>query len=235
MIYVIGDSHVSVFSGVDRYNNDRHIQPEFGYCYTIEKGQLRSKINPFFQKLDPFCAIKVGSWTAYQSFSKLDSIAQAIKEYRVSDNDWVFLCFGEIDIRHHIGRNSEMAGISFESGIELCLKRYEQTIVNLKQKIKNMGVFGAIPSTPWVGTSTHPSYGDVDFRNRMTLLFNSKLRSICENNGVDFREINTKMLDKELCYKQSDYFMDGHHLSQQCAPIILREFSEIIQVMEVAK
>ena len=36
MIYIIGDSHVSVFSGTDKTHDGlRHIQPEFGTCYTL--------------------------------------------------------------------------------------------------------------------------------------------------------------------------------------------------------
>ena len=231
MIYVIGDSHVSVFSGVDRYNGNRHIQPEFGYCYTLEKGQLRQKINNFFQDLDPFCAIKVWSWTAYQTPSpnKINTIIQFINEYKVKDNDWVFLCFGEIDIRHHIGFKSDQKKITFEQGIDECLEKYKTTIMSLKSKIINLGVFGAIPSTPWAGTSEYPAYKDVDFRNKMTLIFNKKLKKVCVDLEVEFKEINTKMLDDNLKFKSNDYFMDGHHLGQKTAPIILKEFSDIIQ------
>ena len=77
MIYIIGDSHVSIFSGVDTMENGKmHIQPEFGYCYTLSQGQLRPTINPFKKNLVNFLAIKVGSHTAYNSFNKLPKIKQ---------------------------------------------------------------------------------------------------------------------------------------------------------------
>ena len=42
MIYIIGDSHVSVFSGLDRIPDGRtHIQPEFGTQYTLNKGKIK--------------------------------------------------------------------------------------------------------------------------------------------------------------------------------------------------
>src|SRR5260221_14735848 len=106
MIYIIGDSHVSVFSGTDKtYDGLRHIQPEFGTCYTLSQGQLRPLINRFEQKIPYFCPIKIGSNTAYNSYTKLSRIEQAIKEYNITENDYIFLCFGEIDIRNHIGLN----------------------------------------------------------------------------------------------------------------------------------
>ena len=72
MIYIIGDSHVSVFSGTDKTHDGlRHIQPEFGTCYTLSQGQLRPVINRFEQRIPHFCPIKIGSNTAYNSFIKL--------------------------------------------------------------------------------------------------------------------------------------------------------------------
>ena len=60
MIYIVGDSHVSVFSGTDKTHDGlRHIQPEFGTCYTLSQGQLRDHINRFEQKIPFFCPIKL--------------------------------------------------------------------------------------------------------------------------------------------------------------------------------
>ena len=61
MIYLIGDSHVSVFSGVDYSENGlMHMQPEFGLI----------NINKFEQKIPYFCAIRIGSHTAFNSYNK---------------------------------------------------------------------------------------------------------------------------------------------------------------------
>ena len=40
------------------------------------RGQLKDKINKFEQKIPNFCAIKVGSYTAYNSFNKIPIIEQ---------------------------------------------------------------------------------------------------------------------------------------------------------------
>ena len=75
MIYIIGDSHVSVFSGVDLTENGlMHMQPEFGFCYTLSQGQLKKVINKFEQKIPYFLAIKVGSHTAYNTINKVSKI-----------------------------------------------------------------------------------------------------------------------------------------------------------------
>jgi hypothetical protein len=102
MIYIIGDSHVSIFSGIDTKNGRIHIQPEFGYCYTLSQGQLQPSINQFEKKIPHFLAIKVGSHTAYNSFNKLSKIEQVISEYNIGLNDFIFMSFGQIDIQNHL-------------------------------------------------------------------------------------------------------------------------------------
>ena len=88
MIYIIGDSHVSVFSGTDKdQNGDRHIQPEFGYCYTLTLGSLRAH-NKFEQQVPYFCPIKIGSTTAYNSFKMIPVINKAIEEYEITKDDY---------------------------------------------------------------------------------------------------------------------------------------------------
>ena len=92
MIYIIGDSHVSVFSGTDKTHNGlTHIQPEFGTCYTLSQGQLRPHINKFEQRIPYFCPIKTGSNTAWNSYEKLPRIEQAISEYKITNNDYKWL------------------------------------------------------------------------------------------------------------------------------------------------
>lgn len=125
MIYIIGDSHASIFSGVDtKENGQMHIQPEFGYCYTLSQGQLRTLINPFEQKLSHFLAIKVGSHTAYNSFNKLPKIEQAISEYAIGSNDYIFMCFGQIDVQHHLIPNSIKNNTTVNEEIYVCVDKY---------------------------------------------------------------------------------------------------------------
>jgi hypothetical protein len=224
MIYIIGDSHVSVFSGTDKGTNGlRHIQPEFGSCYTISGGSLRPH-NVFEQRLPMFCPIKIGSNTAYNSFNKLPIIEQAIKEYNVNESDYVFLCFGEIDIRNHIGENAEKMGISLSDSIKICVDKYMRTVLELKNKGYNIGVYG--PPSSSVGWATTYGYKDVFTRNKMTLEFNQYLATKCLTNNILFVDIS-----KEMQLPNGDtnnkFIMDDIHLSQEAMPILIEKFKSV--------
>jgi|TARA_R110000868_G_scaffold72567_1_gene211335 lysophospholipase L1-like esterase len=226
MIYIIGDSHVSVFSGTDKtYDGKRHIQPEFGTCYTLSLGQLKEHINRFEQKIPYFCPIKIGSNTAYNSFNKLQRIEQAIEEYNVTKNDYVFLCFGEIDIRNHIGFNVIKNNISIIEGIKICVDKYMETVLYLKNKNINVGVYGSPPSS--VGNLSPIDFGDVIKRNEMTIEFNEYLKTKCLENNIPFKDISKKLMLPDGS-TDPKYIMDDIHLSQESMPFILTEFSDII-------
>jgi len=232
MIYIIGDSHVSVFSGTDTTHDGlRHIQPEFGECYTIKKGKLRDKINRFEQKILYFCPIKIGSHTAYNSYSKLYKIEMAIEEYNIKEKEYIFLCFGEIDIRNHIGPKAQKENISLEKGIEVCVEEYMRTVTYLKSKYKNIniGVYGPpASSTGYWNNSTVYGFADVVTRNKMTLYFNKYLKKRCDEYNIIFKEIASKMILDNGTTNQK-FIMDDIHLSQKTMPLIKEEFSDIIK------
>lgn len=226
MIYIIGDSHVSVFSGTDKtYEGLRHIQPEFGTCYTLSLGQIRSKINRFEQRIPYFCPIKIGSYTAYNSFNKLPKIEHAILEYGVSKNDYVFISFGEIDIRNHIGFNADRQGITFEEGIKICVDRYLKTILFLKNKNIKIGVYA--PPASSIGNQTPDDYGDIIFRNKMTLIFNAYLGEKCKEYKINFVDISKSLILEDGTTDQK-FIMDDIHLSQQAMPLLKEAFSVFV-------
>ena len=227
MIYIIGDSHVSIFSGLGNTNENEygiHIQPEFGTCYTLSQGQLKPKIMKFEQRIPYFCAIKIGSHTAYNSYNKLYKIEQAIEEYKVSCDDYIFLCFGEIDIRGHIGFQAKKQNINLNTAIEICVDNYMKTILYLKNKYCNVCVFTPIPST--IGWDLN-DYGDVKIRNRMTLHFNKYLIDQFKKNNIIVKSITDKLILPDGTTDES-FYMDAIHLSQKCMPLIQSEFEDII-------
>ena len=223
MIYIIGDSHVSVFSGTDKTHDGlRHIQPEFGTCYTLSQGQLRPHINRFEQRIPYFCPIKTGSNTAYNSFDKLPRIEQAISEYCITNDDYVFLSFGEIDIRNHIGFNING---SLEETIKKCVDRYMETVLYLKNKGVNVGVYA--PPCSSIGNRTPIDYADVITRNKMTLTFNEYLKTKCDENNIPIKDIASAMMLPNGTTDET-YIMDDIHLSQKAMTLLLEVFSDII-------
>jgi len=230
MIYIIGDSHVSVFSGTDfKENGSMHIQPEFGTCYTLKLGQLKAKINKFEQRVPNFLAIKVGSHTAYNSFNKLPKIKQAIDEYEIDKNDYVFLCFGQIDIQNHLIKNSLKNNISINETIDICLNRYIETILNLKTHFPNLrfGVY-APPSTS-IGCGKYPKITPneaINF-NIITTNFNKKLKRLAEKIDVLYKDISDKLI-LENGLTDNKFVIDDIHLSQEAMPLLLKEFKDLI-------
>lgn len=227
MIYIIGDSHVSVFSGTDKTHDGlRHIQPEFGTCYTLSQGQLREHVNRFEQRIPFFCPIKIGSNTAYNSFNKLPRIEQVIDEYKITNLDYIFLCFGEIDIRNHIGFHVGTKYTDLSEGIKTCVDRYLKTIEYLKNKGLNIGVYA--PPASSIGNQTPIDFGDVKLRNQMTLEFNNYLKLKCDEIHIPIKDVSKYMMLPDGTTDQK-FIMDDIHLSQEVMPLLIKEFEDFIK------
>lgn len=226
MIYIIGDSHVSVFSGLD-YTDDglRHIQPEFGSCYTLVQGNLKPVINKFEQRIPYFCPIKIGSHTAYNSYKKIDKINQVIEEYNITGNDYIFFSFGEIDIRNHIGFHVGSEYSTLDEGINNCVDEYFKTIIYYKNKNLKVGVYA--PPASSIGNNSPKDFGDVILRNKMTIQFNRYLKSKCTENRILFKDISHEMVLENGTTDQK-FILDDIHLSQHAMPLLINKFSDII-------
>ena len=227
MIYIIGDSHVSVFSGTDvKDDGQRHIQPEFGTQYTIRKGQI-TPMNKFEQRIPYFNPIKIGSNTAYGSYGKLPIIEQVIDEYDINGSDYVFTCFGEIDISHHIGFQADKAGMLISDAIKICVDQYMKTVLYLKDAGINVGVYAPMAQ------SGHRNgiYRDMVFRNKMTIEFNEYLAQKCNENDIPIVDISKQMLLPDGT-TDSKWFMDGHHLAQTAMPLLIDGFRRVIKEMQ---
>src|SRR6185369_12462915 len=158
--------------------------------------------NRFEQRLPQFMPIKTGSNTAYNSYDKLPRIQHAIKEYNVGRGDYVFLSYGEIDIRHHIGFNADRKNVPVDVAIIECVARYMKTLNFLKGFDFKIGAYGPIASQKG-SDQLHPEYRDVKFRNSMTLRFNEILKEFCEMDDLLFKTIADKMIDQNgLTYPQ---------------------------------
>jgi hypothetical protein len=224
MIYIIGDSHVSVFSGTDKgQNGDRHIQPEFGYCYTLKLGSLRAH-NKFEQRVPYFCPIKIGSTTAYSSFKMIPVIERVIEEYGITQDDYIFTCYGEIDIRNHIGHH--IGDGTIEDAIKNTVDKYIDTVLYLKDKGVNIGVYG--PPASSVNAGYVKEYGNVVIRNNMTIMFNTYLGEKCLEYEIPFKDISKFMMLPDGT-TDPKFIMDDIHLSQEIMPYLKEVFKTEIE------
>lgn len=229
MIYIIGDSHVSVFSGTDMTETGfRHIQPEFGTCYTLKLGQIRDVINKFEQRVEYFTPIKVGSYTAYNSYDKLPIIEQSIDEYQILYSDYIFLCFGQIDIQNHIVKNAIRNNVTVSNSIVTCVDKYFNTILYLKTKYSNIKIGVYAPPATSIGCGNNPKITKEESKaiNDMTLEFNEYLKNKCLENNVIFKDVSKEMLLPNGL-TDNKFVMDDIHLSQEIMPYLLKEFKDI--------
>lgn len=226
MIYIIGDSHVSIFSGVDSIDGyNIHIQPEYGYCYILENGEIKTlrPRNEFIQKIPNVIAIKMGSHTAYNLINKLDKIDRIIKDYKMTEEDTILLQFGEIDIRVHIGFKP-----SIENSITECVERYLDVLKYIKNKGYRVGVFAPFSSLPdELVYNIGRNYSNSQNRNKITTKFNELLREKMYENNMLFKDIHKFMLKEDYSSNQK-YFKDNIHVSKEVLPFIKEELTDLL-------
>ena len=204
MIHVIGDSHVMVFSGKE------HIPDEVD-----DRGFL-----PFFR------TYRLGPYTAYNA-AKLRNPIESIIRDNVGPDDSVMLCFGEIDCRAHLVKQSEIQGRSLEDVVAECVGRYAQ-LFDLKEKCGIRLLVWNVPASSRedVESGEYSTYGSCVQRNETTRLFDRMLEEECRKRQIVFVSIFDKLVDEEGLTK-TWYYADPVHLSQRAMPLIFEELRRL--------
>lgn len=204
MIHVIGDSHVVVFSGFE-------VPPE---------GTGNTGFLPFFR------AYRLGPYTAYNAAKRRDVI-EPIVENKVRPGDLVMLCFGEIDCRVHLLKQSRMQRRPLEDVVAECVTRYAQ-LFEIKEKYGiGLLVWNAVPSSrKEVDAGEHSTYGTCRERNEVARLFNGRLEEECKKREIAFVSIFDRLVDEDGLTR-TEYYSDDVHLSQRAMPLILDELRKL--------
>ena len=207
MIYAIGDSHASFFSGEER------MQP----CWPEQSNNI----------LPYFSSIRIGPATAYQLDSKRRIIIRVIESLNLKNEDKLMFCFGEVDIRAHLVKKYLLNDLTIESIVQECVSRYIKALLYYKKFNKEIIIWGPIAS--WSSNKVYkgPSYGDNFFRNKVSEVFNQYLEFEASKNGFEFITFFYKMLNDD--FTTNDFYLDdwddSHiHLSQNAMPFILEMF-----------
>jgi hypothetical protein len=205
-VLCVGDSHSSLFSGFDA------IQPIF---------PLRSN-NRYLQ----FETIHLGPILAY-SLNKLSSkhlgrekLFQLIEERSSSENAILF-CFGEIDCRYHLIRQSEIQHLPLEVIVQDCVKQYFSVIMEVRDRGFSTLVWNIPPPSNYAFSNPEfPHHGSFERRQYATGLFNEMLKNHCESCGVPFLEANPLYTVFNRVHPK--FFFDGLHLSQYVFPYFIK-------------
>ncbi len=209
MIICLGDSHSSVFSQEEKIIS-----------------QWPKKDFKVFSKFKP---IRIGPATAYNLETKIDHLNKVLNRTFYIKNSYVLFCFGEVDIRAHLIKQSKLQNKDVESIVAQCIDRYISAIkkVNPIRKIRK-AVFAPIASWSDEKPYDGPSFGSNIERNQVTIMFNQYLEKKCEENNIIFISIFKEMLNKDGTTNPDylDDFGTGIHLNQQSMPIILDKLKE---------
>jgi len=224
MIYAIGDSHSSVFAGVDN-----HIQPQYNHCYVLRNDlftPLVQHYNEFKTKDENFISIRTGANTAYNMLNKTDLVDSILRDYKVSKtDDRILFCYGEIDTRVHIGKQEEIRQVSNETIIEELVDRYIKFLLIYVDKGYQVMAWG-VPPSGHGNHHAHPKYCGVTERNNLSRKINKVLSEACNKNGIPFINIWHEIVDSE---NYSDYFQDPIHLKySSCKPFIYDKMEGIL-------
>ena len=209
MIHCIGDSHSAVFSGEEK------MQP----CWP----EPASNLLPYFK------SYRIGPATAYQLHTKQSIIESLIKTLNLSTEDILMFCFGEVDIRAHLIKQSKLQNRDIESIVDECVNRYVNSVKYYTKYTSRILFWGPIASWNSDKPYSGPSYGTNEDRNLVTKIFNKKLEQESKTNNFDFITIFYDMLNNDMTtnlYYLDDWEGSHMHLSQRSMPIILQKFKE---------
>jgi hypothetical protein len=206
-IYVIGDSHVTLFSGKDE------IVPVWN--------------EPHEDLLPQFKTYRLGAMLAYNLATERHEGRE--KLFRLLDSlpkrSTVMLVFGEIDCRAHIVKQARLqdraiAEIAYDVGT-----RYASVVKEVAALRKTI-VWGATPqSSASHSSNKFPTVGTMVERNQATFYFNAAVEQECLLSGIAFASIFNELVDTEYISKES-YFFDTAHLNQRALPFALKALAE---------
>jgi len=178
MIYCIGDSHASIFSG----NGD--IIPNWY--------EINNKDTISYNTSKYFNACRIGPTTAYGLFMakhRIDDVLQYVNK----KNDQIMFCFGEVDCRTHILKEKH----NLDSVVEKHVNKYIEVILYYKSLGYNMIIYG--PNASWNINNPYsgPSIGTNIERNNITQKFNKYLKEKVIENDMKFVTMFYEMIDSD--------------------------------------
>ena len=220
IIYCIGDSHVSFFSGQDKMqlpwphkSNDR-----LAFFKTFRLG-----------------AVLADSLSKYGSSMKgrellfvlLDRRMPMVEFRSIPPKSKVLFCFGEIDCRFHILKQSIQRDVEVEVVVEETVNKYVNVLKEFQALEYEILVWNVIPPTnPAKTNPEYPHYGKYSERIKATMLFNNFLKKKCTDFKFNFIDIYDQLIEKNY-HANMNYYMDEIHLSQKAMSFTIDSLQKI--------
>ena len=215
-VVVLGDSHVNFFSGNEKLT-----------LLPIGNGiNVSPQINGF-----PFTALHLGSCLAYNSnmygstegfLEKLDFLM----EHFITKGSKVVVSLGEIDIRCHVFKQTQLQSRSYEAIVDDILENFFDMLLYVKEHDYDVYVWGPIASQidkcP-IGEYL-PRVGSEEDRNKATRYFTVKAMERCNWIGIGFASLFEEMIDENLRTRESFICEDMCHLTQGIYDLAIKEW-----------
>ncbi len=202
MIHLIGNSHVNTFS------NDCNLNMSF--------------------ENEIFKSYHIGPVIAYYFYEHhMNSVYDIIKNNTIQKKDYISLIVGEVDCRVHLPQQADKQNKTDYEIVEECVNRLFRCYDDLVQKGYNVIVYSTHPTTIESHCMSDESlpviYGEVDRRNKICLMWNEKLKELCDLKKIKFVNFYDLLVDENNITKM-EYFLDYCHLnSSLCFTHILEK------------
>lgn len=217
-VYVIGDSHASVFGGAD----------------TMIDAWPRSARNPNAG----FVAYRLGPVLAYRlpdlgtTSMGREKLLATLAYGPLPPKANVLLCFGEIDCRYHLLKEAQSHARPLSVVVGQCVDRY----ASVAREVRTMGFSTAIwavvpPNDQDVAEvdaeddAEYPSWGSTSERLEVTRLFNRLLAERLEPDGIGVVSIFDRLITADG-RADDRYYMDSIHLSTAAVPLAVEAISK---------
>jgi hypothetical protein len=212
MLYVVGDSHVIIYSGLPYSPNN--LFPEDTKFPNVKVRHIGPKL----------------AYHLMNSEIEIGKNGQIILDLLKSLNDITALLFssGEIDIRTQAIKQSEKQSISLRESTEIIAKKIIDFLKLLRTQysfpifidgIKCSGVGDQDPN--------QPKYGDLRTRNLASLYFDAYLKTECYSiENCYYISVIDDLITSKLETK-ADYLIDGCHLNEKALALIKYKFGKI--------
>ncbi|MCR5671745.1 MAG: hypothetical protein K6G10_12130 [Butyrivibrio sp.] len=206
-IPVIGDSHVNFYSGNEELTlvsvlNDINTCPNVG-----ER---------------PFSCFHFGPCLAYSSSrhgaqNKALEKTEFLLEKFFEGSEKVVVSMGEIDMRAHVFKQTELQGCTYEKVVDDIFDHYSLYLKMLKDKGHRVYCWAPIATQKDKfpkNQNVFPRYATEADRNRATAYFTEKLRDFCKKEDMVLMSILYDMIDDNYMTEEKYVSTDHWHLGQ---------------------
>lgn len=229
MIYCIGDSHISFFSGNEKMveiypiYSGNYIQYIKGYLsyifYTLR--------NQTFDKYEYIKTYRIGAVLAYSLNKQKTTLKGREKIFRllkkIPAGSMVLFSFGEIDCRAHIQKQAKRQQVEVSKVIDETVKVYGEFLDEVQMLGYHIYVWNAIPNIGNFISEEFPAIGTLEERMNIVNEFNNKVKNFCKNSEKNFITITDELLDiKNKLDKK--YYIDNIHLSQSAIQLLKSKY-----------